>query len=92
MRVIMPDSMLSSPTDDHNEKPTYECPLPSCSLGDLERNCTSVLNSLSDSTGQSISALCCLNSHQSTPWRSAESFSILSSQAEGDSCQRQLCK
>lgn len=30
MRVIMPDSVLSSPTDDHNEKPTYECPLPSC--------------------------------------------------------------
>lgn len=23
MRVIMPDSVLSSPTDDHNEKPTY---------------------------------------------------------------------
>lgn len=30
MRVIMADSVLSSPTDDHNEKPTYECPLPSC--------------------------------------------------------------
>lgn len=30
MRVIMADSMLSSPTDDYNEKPAYKRPLPSC--------------------------------------------------------------
>lgn len=38
MRVIMADSVLSSPTDDHNEKSTYECPLPSClSTGTLSK-------------------------------------------------------
>lgn len=49
MRVIMPDSVLSSPTDDHNEKPTYECPLPSClSTGTLSKLPCHLLQIVSD--------------------------------------------
>lgn len=49
MRVIMPDSVLSSPTDDHNEKPTYECPLPSClSMGTQSKLPCHLLQIVSD--------------------------------------------
>lgn len=59
MRVIMPDSMLSSPCDDHNEKSTHERPLPSClSVGTQSKLPCHLLQILSDckekNTGNTI--------------------------------------